>query len=73
MGENIQEKSFKFLGHHIDENLKWEHHVKHVQNKLVSANFALSRSKALLASKFLNTIYRAFSSVLYILGQLSGA
>ena len=59
IGENCKENSFKFLGHLLDENLTWSHHVNHVHKKLVSANFALSRSKAFLPSKVLQSIYRS--------------
>ena len=33
IGEDFKEKSFKFLGHHIDENLTWVHHMDHVNKK----------------------------------------
>ena len=59
VGESCTEKSFKFLGHHLDENLTWNYHVNHVHKKLVSANFALSRSKAFLPARVLKTIYRS--------------
>ena len=59
VGESCKEKSFKFLGHHLDENLTWVHHTNHVHKKLVSANFALSRSKAFLPSRILQNIYRS--------------
>ena len=32
-----QEKSFKLVGIHIDENLKWEHHIKKIENKIAGA------------------------------------
>ena len=59
VGESCKEKSFKFLGHHLDENLTWVYHVNHVHKKLVSANFALSRSKTFLPPKVLKSIYRS--------------
>ena len=59
IGEDFKEKSFKFLGHHIDENLTWVHHMDHVNKKLVSANYALSRSKSLLPRRILKNIYRS--------------
>ena len=59
IGENCNEKSFKFLGHHLDENLTWNHHINHVHKKLISANFALSRSKNFLPSYILKSIYRS--------------
>ena len=59
IGEDFKEKSFKFLGHHIDENLTWVHHMDHVNKKLVSANYALSRSKSFLPRRILKNIYRS--------------
>ena len=61
IGEDFKEKSFKFLGHHIDENLTWVHHMDHVNKKLVSANYALSRSNSLLPRRILKNIYRSLS------------
>ena len=59
IGENCEEKSFKFLGHHLDEQLSWTHHSNHIYKKLVSANFALSRSKGFLPIKILKSIYQS--------------
>ena len=41
------------------ENLSWTHHLNHVNKKLVSANFALSRSKDFLPKRILQNIYRS--------------
>ena len=72
IGEDFKEKSFKFLGHHIDENLTWVHHMDHVNKKLVSANYALSRSKSLLPRRILKNIYRSlFESHLHF-GSIVG-
>ena len=38
--------------------MTWAHHVNHVNKKLMSANYALSRSKAFLPQKTLVNIYR---------------
>ena len=59
IGEGFKDNSFKFLGHHLDENLSWSHHLSHVNKKLVSANFALSRSKDFLPKRILQNIYRS--------------
>ena len=59
IGENCKETSFKFLGHHLDESLTWSHHSNHVYKKLISANFALSRSKGFLPTNVLNSIYQS--------------
>ena len=59
IGENCKKTSFKFLGHHLDESLSWSHHINHVFKKLVSANFALSRSKGFLPTNILKSIYQS--------------
>ena len=59
IGENCEEKSFKFLGHHLDEHLNWSRHSDHFYKRLVSANFALSRSKGFLPTHTLNSIYQS--------------
>ena len=59
IGENCEDKSFKFLGHHLDETLSWSHHTNHIFKKLVSANFALSRSKGFLPTSILKSIYQS--------------
>ena len=59
IGENCEEKSFKFLGHRLDEQLSWTHHSNHIYKKLVSANFALSRSKGFLPTQILKNIYQS--------------
>ena len=49
VGDYCKEKSLKFLGHLLDENLTRVYHADHVHKKLASANFALcwvSRSKS---------------------------
>ena len=57
IGEGCEEKYFKFLGHHLDENMTWVHHESHVNSKLILANFALFRSKAFLPQRTLVNIY----------------
>jgi hypothetical protein len=59
IGENCRETSFKFLGHHLDEHLSWSHHSNHVYKRLISANFALSRSKGFLPTYILKSIYQS--------------
>ena len=39
-----KEKSFKLVGIHIDERLKWTYHIDHVSKKVNSANYALGKS-----------------------------
>ena len=33
VGQNFEEKTFKFLGHVIDENLSFEGHIDHISKK----------------------------------------
>ena len=47
----------KFLGLHIDQNLKWTEHTKHVKNKLSSSLYAMRAAKNLLSEEQLKTIY----------------
>ena len=48
IGSDCKKKFFKFVGHHLDEFLTWEHQINHVQSKLASSNYALACSKAFL-------------------------
>ena len=51
---------------HLDEQLSWTHRSNHILKKLVSANFALSRSKGFLPTKTLKSIYQSlFESYLH--------
>ena len=50
IGEDCKEKSFKFLGHLIDETLSWEYHIAHVKKKMVTANFFISSTKIIFSS-----------------------
>ena len=74
IGENCEDKSFKFLGHHLDETLSWSHHTNHIFKKLVSSNFALSRSKGFLPTSILKSIYQSlFESHLHFGSILWGS
>ena len=58
VGENCNQKYFKFLGHVLDEQLTFKYHFEHVTKKLNSANYALSSSKHFLPLSIKMTIYR---------------
>ena len=45
---NQPEKSFKFLGLNVDQNLDWEQHCSITTSKINSACFALNQSKNFL-------------------------
>ena len=34
IGNDYNIKSYKFIGHHLDEHLTFEHHINHVHSKL---------------------------------------
>ena len=57
IGVDMPEKSFKFVGHIIDEHLNWTHHIRHVQNKISTGNFFLARAKNFLPCKILLNLY----------------
>ena len=57
IGADCTDKSFKFVGHYLDEYLSWDSHIKHVIGKLSSANYAISRSKNFLPLNIRKTLY----------------
>jgi hypothetical protein len=59
IGKGCKEEYFKFVGIRLDEFLNWEHHAKHVANKVSSANFALNRVKNLLPLNVRKLIYNS--------------
>ena len=59
--KSIQRKPFiKFLGVYIDENLKWNHHIKNVVNKICRNIGILYKIRKLLNSHCLKLFYDAF-------------
>ena len=48
IGNDCKIKSFKFVGHHLDEFLSWNFHINHVHSKLASSNYAINISKNFL-------------------------
>ena len=59
IGADCTDKSFKFVGHYLDEYLSWDSHIKHVIGKLSSANYAISRSKNFLPLNIRKTLYNS--------------
>ena len=41
--EKGKEKSFKLVGIHLDENLKWTHHINAVAKNMSSALYGLTK------------------------------
>ena len=59
-GHEIKEvSSIKFLGIHLDNDMKWDTHTKHVAKKMSSGLFALNSLKNYLSSQTLTSIYHA--------------
>ena len=54
---NISERTYKFLGVHLDEYLSFDTHCTIICNKLARSNFIISRVKNILPVKTLKTLY----------------
>jgi hypothetical protein len=72
VGDSCKDKSFRFLGHWVDENLTWKTHIEKLQSKLISANYALSTAKDSVPFRIRKSIYRSlfeshlhFGSIVY--------
>ena len=59
IGDDMPEKTFKFLGHIIDEHLSWTHHIKHVQNKISTGNYFIAKSKHFLPINIRLNLYNS--------------
>ena len=59
IGDDLQTKSYKFLGLHIDERLSWSDHIQNVCNKVSSGNYALARVKNFLPQNIRLTLYNS--------------
>ena len=59
IGIGCTEEYFKFVGIRLDEFLTFEHHAKHVSNKVSSANFALNRVKHILPLNIRKLVYNS--------------
>ena len=57
IGNDMPEKSFKFLGIYIDENLTWKHHILHVNSKISQSLFGLRQIKHILPRHCLINLY----------------
>ena len=58
-GEDCKTKSFKFVGHHLDEFLNWKYHISVVRRKVATANFKLNQCKNLLSLKPRKMLYNS--------------
>ena len=59
IGIGCKSQYFKFVGMKIDEHLTWEYHIKHIENKVSSASFALNRTKNLLPANVRKLVYNS--------------
>ncbi len=58
-GKNHNNKSIKFLGIMLEENLSWSAHISNLCNKVARSIFVLNRLKRLLPFHILRTLYFA--------------
>ena len=59
IGTGCKDSSFKFVGHHLDEYLSWDMHIKHVTAKLASSNYAIARTRNFLPIKIRKSLYNS--------------
>jgi hypothetical protein len=59
IGNNLNTKSFKFLGIHIDETTSWKFHIDHICKKISSANYIIKKAKNFLPISCLMTLYQS--------------
>ena len=57
IGTGCQEKSFKFVGIHLDDKLDWSYHLQHIKSKMSSGNYHLARLKNFVPYHVRRTIY----------------
>jgi hypothetical protein len=57
IGNDCKEKSVKFLGINLDENLTWKYHITQVNKKVSSALFSIKQVKHVLPIECLKTLY----------------
>ncbi len=67
VGNDCLEKSTKFLGIHLYENLSWKQHITEINKKVSRALFSIKQVKKLLPLESLRTLYFALihSHLLY--------
>ena len=55
----LNEKSFKFLGVHIDETLSWKYQINSVCSRIANSNYMINNVKHVLPKSTLFTLYSA--------------
>ena len=48
IGNTMKNKSFKFLGIHMDENINWKAHINYICNKISRSNYIINKVKHIL-------------------------
>ena len=57
IGDQFEEKCFKFLGLHIDEHLTWKFHIQKICKKIASANYIINKVKNVIPLNSLRNLY----------------
>ena len=65
VGKDFETKSIKLIGVHLDETLNWDYHINHVNNKLLSAIYAINQVKKILSSDTLKKFIMLFFNHAY--------
>ena len=59
IGNNTTNKTFKFLGIHIDENITWKSHINYICSKISHSNYVINKVKNILPKPCLLTLYQS--------------
>ena len=59
IGDRFETKSFKLVGVHLDDILKWQEHIKGVRSKLAKTSLALARLKRTLPQDIKLQVYNS--------------
>ena len=57
IGNDCEEKSVKFLGIFIDENLSWKYHIAHVNKRISSALFSIKQVKNIVPTLYFSLVH----------------
>jgi len=71
IGNDCKEKSVKFLGINLDENLTWKYHIIQVNNKVSRALFSIKQVKHVLPMECLKTLYYSLINSHFTYGILA--
>ena len=59
IGNNTTNKTFKFLGIHIYENITWKSHINYICSKISHSNYVINKVKNILPKPCLLTQYQS--------------